>query len=356
MENSFGEFLRQKRQEKNLTQKELSNLLFVSESAVSKWERDVARPDIALLPKLSEILAVSEHELITASVDNKSREERSQAKKWRTLTFSWSLFFYIGYGIAILTCFIVNLAVSKTLSWFWIVLSALLLAFTFTNLPLILKKHKLILLPLSSYLALVLLLGVCCIYTGGNWFWIPTLSTLLGLIMIFAPIYIANYDFFGKIRKYNDFISVAIDFVFLGILLVVINIFTLVNGYNNTWWVLSIALPIVAVVYLILNLLLSIRFLKINRFLKTSIILFLCNAFTYLPPMLLKSKNDALQSEINDANIFNANLLSWQIEQIETNVHLLICLTLLLLAVSFLVVGLIRNAITKLKLPNESEH
>ena len=31
MKNSFGEFLRQKRQEKNLTQKELSNLLFVSE-------------------------------------------------------------------------------------------------------------------------------------------------------------------------------------------------------------------------------------------------------------------------------------------------------------------------------------
>ena len=83
MQSTFGEFLRQKRQEKKLTQKDLAKLLIVSESAVSKWERDVARPDIALLPKLSEILGASEHELITASVDNQARTEKLQAKKWR---------------------------------------------------------------------------------------------------------------------------------------------------------------------------------------------------------------------------------------------------------------------------------
>ena len=95
MENTFGSFLKQKRQEKNLTQKQLANLLFVTVSAVNKWEKDVARPDISLLPKLSEILGVTEHELITASVDKQLREEKSQAKKWRVLSFSWSLFFYI---------------------------------------------------------------------------------------------------------------------------------------------------------------------------------------------------------------------------------------------------------------------
>ena len=56
MENSFGEFLKQKRQEKKLTQKELAKILIVSESAVSKWEKDVAHPDITLLPKISEAL------------------------------------------------------------------------------------------------------------------------------------------------------------------------------------------------------------------------------------------------------------------------------------------------------------
>ena len=178
MENSFGQFLKQKRQEKSLTQKELAKNLFVTESAVSKWEKDVAHPDITLLPKLSEILGVTEHELITASIDNKTRNEKAQAKKWRTLSFSWNLFFYIAYGLALIPCFICDLAINKSLTWFWIVLSALVLSFTFTNLPSLVKKHKLLILPASMYGALVFLLGVCAIYTKGDWFLTAFLSVL----------------------------------------------------------------------------------------------------------------------------------------------------------------------------------
>ncbi len=343
MENSFGGFLKQKRQENNLTQKELSKLLFVSESAVSKWEKDVAHPDISLLPKLSQILGVSEHELITASIDNKSREEKVQAKKWRIFSLSWSLFFYIAYGVALIPCFICNLVIDKTLSWFWIVVSALLLAFTFTNLPKLIKKHKLIFIPISMYLALCLLLGVCCIYTKGDWFWIPSLSVLIGLIIIFAPIYIARYDVFSKIKKYNDFISVAVDFVVLNILLIVINAYTVTSGYADNWWYANTALPIVLGVYLALNILLSVRFLKTNRFLKTSIILFLIDIFLYSLPPFIKVKNPDIQKEINDADIFKADLSSWKVDvTLENNIHLIISLTLLLLAVVFLVMGLIR--------------
>ena len=140
MKTDFGTFLKQKRQEKKLTQKELAGLLCVSESAVSKWEKGVAHPDITLLPKLSEILGATEHELITASIDTSAREEKAQAKKWRALSFSWSLFFYVSYAVALIPCFICNLAIDKTLSWFWIVVAALTLSFTFTNLPKIIKN------------------------------------------------------------------------------------------------------------------------------------------------------------------------------------------------------------------------
>ena len=348
MEKTFGDFLRQRRHEKNLTQKELAKLLFVTESSVSKWEKDVAHPDITLLPKLSEILGVSEHELITASIDNETREQKLQAKKWRTLSLTWSLFFYIAYGVALIPCFICDLAINKTLSWFWIVLSALLLAFTFTNLPKLIKKHKLIFIPLSMYLALILLLGVCCIYTKGNWFFIPSLSVLLGLTIIFTPIYIAKYDVFAKIRKYNDFISVAVDFVLLNVLLIVINDYTITNGYRNNWWYLKIALPIVLGVYLALNLLLSVRFLKINKFLKTSIVLFLIDLFMYLPPLFIKVKNPAIQKEIDDINIFKANFFSWEVDvTLENNIHLILFLTLLFLSAVFLVIGLIRYSKSK---------
>ena len=48
MQKTFGEFFKEKRLEKNLTQKQLAKQLFVSESAVSKWEKDVAHPDITV--------------------------------------------------------------------------------------------------------------------------------------------------------------------------------------------------------------------------------------------------------------------------------------------------------------------
>jgi transcriptional regulator with XRE-family HTH domain len=254
MENDFGKFLKQKRQEKSLTQKDLAKKLFVSESAVSKWEKNIAHPDITLLPTLSEILGVTEHELITASIDKQSRVEKVQAKKWRTLSFSWSLFFYISYVIALISCFICDLAINKGLTWFWIVLSALVLAFTFINLPKFIKKYKLILLPLSMFLSLCLLLGVCCLYTGGNWFWVASLSVLLGVVIIFTPIYFSKYKVFAKIKKFADFISIGIDFVMLNLLLFVIYSFTISNGYSNNNWYFKIALPIVLFIYLFLNL------------------------------------------------------------------------------------------------------
>ena len=349
MENSFGSFLKQKRQEKDLTQKDLAKLLFVSESAVSKWEKDVAHPDITMLPKLSELLGVTEHELITASVDNKSKVEKAQARKWRALSMTWSMFFYIAYGIALIPCFICNLAISKTLSWFWIVLFALVLSFTFTNLPKLVKKHKLLILPASMYLALCLLLGTCCIYTKGDWFLLAAFPTLLGSLIIFTPIYIAKYNVFAKVRKYNDFVSFAVYFVLINILLVIVDVYCVINGYAQNHWYFNLALPIVTVVYLFLNLLLSVRFIKTNKLLKTSIILFLIDALYFIPPFL-KVKNVKLQNEIESLNVFKANFSDWSTEiSLESNVQCIVFLTMLLVASMFLIVGLIKHFANKKK-------
>lgn len=56
--NKIGNFIASVRKEKNLTQKELGDKLFVTDKAVSKWERGLSLPDITLLSKLSEILDV----------------------------------------------------------------------------------------------------------------------------------------------------------------------------------------------------------------------------------------------------------------------------------------------------------
>ena len=60
----FGLFVTELRKEKNFTQKELADQLFVSNKAVSKWERGQSLPDINLLEPLAELLGVSVAELL----------------------------------------------------------------------------------------------------------------------------------------------------------------------------------------------------------------------------------------------------------------------------------------------------
>ncbi len=60
----FGAFVAQLRKEQGLTQKELAERLFLSDKAVSKWERGLSMPDIEVLTPLAELLHVSVAELL----------------------------------------------------------------------------------------------------------------------------------------------------------------------------------------------------------------------------------------------------------------------------------------------------
>ncbi len=61
---AFGMFLAALRREKGLTQRQLAGMLFVSDKAVSKWERGLSIPDPALLIPLAEALGVTVTELL----------------------------------------------------------------------------------------------------------------------------------------------------------------------------------------------------------------------------------------------------------------------------------------------------
>lgn len=60
----FGAFLLQLRKEHGMTQKDLAEKLFVSDKAVSKWERGLSLPDIALLQPMADALGVTVTELL----------------------------------------------------------------------------------------------------------------------------------------------------------------------------------------------------------------------------------------------------------------------------------------------------
>lgn len=63
---SMGDIICTLRKEKGMTQKDLADMLNITDKAVSKWERNIAFPDTATIPKIAEILGVSVEELMNA--------------------------------------------------------------------------------------------------------------------------------------------------------------------------------------------------------------------------------------------------------------------------------------------------
>ena len=56
---TFGQKIKLLRREASMTQENLAELLSISPQAVSRWETDVAMPDISLLPPIANLFDVT---------------------------------------------------------------------------------------------------------------------------------------------------------------------------------------------------------------------------------------------------------------------------------------------------------
>ena len=102
----FGKFIASLRNEKNLTQEDLAEKLFIDKRKVSRWECGTSMPEFDMLIKLSEILDVSLYELsickrikdecITTKIINEFRNikdfKKYKAKKKTNIVISIILF------------------------------------------------------------------------------------------------------------------------------------------------------------------------------------------------------------------------------------------------------------------------
>ena len=86
----FGAFVAGLRREGGMTQKELAQRLFVSDKAVSKWERGLSMPDVALLAPLSELLGVTVTELLRGQrTQERETLEAGEVALLLAMGFSW---------------------------------------------------------------------------------------------------------------------------------------------------------------------------------------------------------------------------------------------------------------------------
>lgn len=78
MAKTMGELIAARRKEKGMTQRELAELLNITDKAVSKWERDLACPDINTVPRLAEALELSVEELLNVTPAEKTPTQKQE--------------------------------------------------------------------------------------------------------------------------------------------------------------------------------------------------------------------------------------------------------------------------------------
>ena len=77
----IGAFITILRKEQNLTQKQLADKICLTDKAISKWERGISYPDIAMLEPLAEALHVSILELLKGERMEKNTSLSSEEAK-----------------------------------------------------------------------------------------------------------------------------------------------------------------------------------------------------------------------------------------------------------------------------------
>lgn len=250
---SFGKYIAEKRKEAKLTQEELANMLYVIPTTISKWERGISYPDITVISKLCSILKISEHEFFMACDDEALNEEKREIKKYRTIK-KWLInSLNISYIIGIVVCFICNLIIDKTISWFLIVLVSIAISFTITTLPFLFKKSKCKLIKVSLVFTMLtnLLLLTINYVNKGDWLIDSLIIASFCFSILWVDILIIS---FVKINKYY---KISISLILLGLSTIISNpfcnnILNIPNEGSNLPNVISgIILIIIAFIFLI---------------------------------------------------------------------------------------------------------
>ena len=322
---TFGSFIRLKRTEKGFSQKELAKRLFISEGAISKWERGLSYPDITMISSICKVLEISEHELITASNDINEQSLRKDAHSYRIIRGAWFWVPTISYAIALVTCFICNLAVNGTLSWFFIALSALVCAYTFMpNLTMFFKKGKLLVFSVSTYLSICALLFTCAVYTD-TMFWLLTaqIGVLIGYELVFLPILLSR----TRISRFKFLISFSLAFVLVVLLLINVNSWAPFMLHSAILITLYAFLPTIFCTF--------ICTFRVDAFIKTAVCLFVSAIMYYFAGHVTN-----FLFGLNE-NHYEIDFNNW-VRCAKGNVHFICILLIGFIALVFAVIGIIR--------------
>ena len=215
----FHEKLQELRKSRGLTQEELAEELYVSRTAISKWESGKCMPDSSIMLELCNILDVTVNELLSGEriemnnyeekvnenlIELKRKDENNMNKNAIISTI-----YTIAMVIGILVCCICDIAISGTLTWSLIVFSSVLVTWI-ASFPVILlgKKGVLVAMIAISILIVPFMYILSILIKVNEVFRIGAIVSIITLVLLWI-IYILYYRL-----KERKLLATGITFLF----------------------------------------------------------------------------------------------------------------------------------------------
>ena len=170
--------------------------------------------------------------------------------------------------IPVLICLVVNLATGYGLTWFFIVLSSLLVVASLLVVPFMVSNHRFLWTIGSFTASLILLLGVCSIYSHGGFFMIATSSVLFGLSVVFLPIVVNCEPIKSYLKNKKLLFILTVDVILFFMMLACIFI-----GSMSVGEFFIFAISLLPIVLMVVGVIVLWKYLKVNTVMKTGIVL-----------------------------------------------------------------------------------
>lgn len=248
----------------------------------------------------------------------------------------------VGAGIAgilcipILVCLIVNLAVGHALSWFFIVLTSLMVFASLTVVPLVVEKQRGLAALFSFTVSLLLLLLTCAIYTHGHWFLLVATSVVFGLSVVFMPYVAYALPLSGFWKNNKGLLILGTDTVLFTTMMLCIGFYSNVRTYWN--YMPPLVLFNAGFIWIVF---LVCRYLKTNKFVRAGISSIITGAYIY-------SADNIINLILEERRPWpKMNLIIWSSGTVDGNIKCTILFGGILIGVICIVIGIKREMRSK---------
>lgn len=296
--------------------------------------------------------------------------------------------------IPVLICLICNLAVGHALDWFFIVLTAMLTTASITVVPMLTSERKLCKTILCFTGSLLLMLLTICLYADGDWFFVAAVPIIFGLSVIFLPFMIRSIPLPKTLSQRRALMVILWDMVWLILLLMTCCIYTggdwffvatvpiifglsviflpfliksiplpkplsshkglVVMLWDTAWLFAIMPVCIASEEYLHLALLITAwfsllpwiifvcaRYLPLHYVTKAGIITAVTGTFLATACDVVLRITEYFGIECYAPTLFEADLRFWDCEHHDANIELIILLSALVVGLALIVVGIV---------------